>query len=90
MIKMIPTALRLLFLSALLLGPTELVWCAEKTSKLAPVRIAYVSRSILDMPYVIARERGFFREEGLDVGDCVTVELIGVDPERGFIDFRRL
>jgi NitT/TauT family transport system substrate-binding protein len=26
-----------------------------------------VSRSILDMPYVIARDRGFFREEGLDV-----------------------
>ena len=27
----------------------------------------YVSRSILDMPYVIARDRGFFREEGLEV-----------------------
>jgi NitT/TauT family transport system substrate-binding protein len=67
MIKMIPTALRLLALSTLLLGATEPAWCAEKTSKLAPVRIAYVSRSILDMPYVIARDRGFFREEGLDV-----------------------
>ncbi|MCE3242797.1 MAG: hypothetical protein K0Q83_3304, partial [Deltaproteobacteria bacterium] len=67
MIKIIPTALRLLLLSTLLLGATELAWCAEKTSKLAPVRIAYVSRSILDMPYVIARDRGFFREEGLDV-----------------------
>jgi NitT/TauT family transport system substrate-binding protein len=40
---------------------------AEKAGKLAPVRIAYVSRSILDMPYVIARDRGFFREEGLEV-----------------------
>lgn len=39
---------------------------AEKSVKLAPVRIAYVSRSILDMPYMIARDRGFFREEGLD------------------------
>lgn len=67
MIKMMPTALRLLALSTLLIGATEIAWCAEKTGKLAPVRIAYVSRSILDMPYVIARDRGFFREEGLDV-----------------------
>jgi NitT/TauT family transport system substrate-binding protein len=67
MIKMIPTALRILALSTLLIGATELAWCAEKTNKFASVRIAYVSRSILDMPYVIARDRGFFREEGLDV-----------------------
>lgn len=67
MIKMIPTALRLLALSTLLIAATELAWCAEKSSKLASVRIAYVSRSILDMPYVIARDRGFFREEGLEV-----------------------
>jgi NitT/TauT family transport system substrate-binding protein len=40
---------------------------AEKSTKLGPVRIAYVSRSILDMPYMIARDRGFFREEGLEV-----------------------
>ena len=40
---------------------------AEKSAKLATVRIAYVSRSILDMPYMIARDRGFFREEGLEV-----------------------
>lgn len=42
-------------------------WSAEKSAKLASVRIAYVSRSILDMPYMVARDRGFFREEGLDV-----------------------
>ena len=34
--------------------------------KLAPLRIAIVSRSTLDMPFFVARERGFFREEGLD------------------------
>ena len=32
-------------------------------------------------------ERGF---QGLDVGDKVRVELISVDVERGFIDFRGL
>jgi len=30
------------------------------------VHIGYVSRSILDMPYMIARDRGLFREEGLE------------------------
>lgn len=45
----------------------EAVQAAEKSSKLPPIRIAYVSRSILDMPYMIARDRGFFREEGLEV-----------------------
>ena len=29
------------------------------------------------------------RDEGLDVGDRVRVELIGTDVERGFIDFAR-
>src|SRR5262249_3758513 len=24
---------------------------------------------------------------GLDVGDCIAVQLVGVDPARGFIDF---
>jgi ABC-type nitrate/sulfonate/bicarbonate transport system substrate-binding protein len=41
-------------------------WSAEKPAKLARVRIAYVSRSTLDMPFIIARERGYFREEGLE------------------------
>ena len=39
---------------------------AEKSAKLATVRIGYVSRSILDMPFIIARDRGLFREEGLE------------------------
>jgi len=41
-------------------------WSAERSAKLASVRIGYVSRSILDIPYIIARDRGFFREEGLE------------------------
>jgi NitT/TauT family transport system substrate-binding protein len=48
-------------LVAVAIGPTA--WAAEKS---APVRIGYVSRSILDMPYIIARDRGLFREEGLE------------------------
>jgi ABC-type nitrate/sulfonate/bicarbonate transport system substrate-binding protein len=44
----------------------EIAWAAEKAAKLATVRIGYVSRSILDMPYIIARDRGLFREEGLE------------------------
>lgn len=44
----------------------EVAWAAEKSAKLAPVRIGYVSRSILDMPFIIARDRGYFREEGLE------------------------
>ncbi len=40
---------------------------AEKSAKLIPVRIAVVSRSTLDMTFFVAREKGFFREEGLEV-----------------------
>jgi ABC-type nitrate/sulfonate/bicarbonate transport system substrate-binding protein len=39
---------------------------AEKPGKLIPVRIGIVSRSTLDMPFYVARDRGFFREEGLE------------------------
>ena len=42
---------------------SEEICSAEKSAKLAPVRIGYVSRSILDMPFIIARDRGYFREE---------------------------
>jgi ABC-type nitrate/sulfonate/bicarbonate transport system substrate-binding protein len=45
---------------------TEGLRAAEKSAKLATVRIGYVSRSILDMPFIIARDRGLFREEGLE------------------------
>ncbi len=44
----------------------SLVWAAERTTKLTPVRIAVVSRGTLDLPLWVARERGFFRDEGID------------------------
>ena len=53
-----------LFAIFLFLGATA--FAAEKSAKLPLVRIGYVSRSILDMPYMIARDRGLFREEGLE------------------------
>ena len=48
------------------LGANNALHAAEKSAKLIPLRIAYVSRSTLDMPFIIARDRGFFREEGLE------------------------
>jgi ABC-type nitrate/sulfonate/bicarbonate transport system substrate-binding protein len=42
------------------------VWPAEKITKPVPVRIAVVSRGTLDLPFWVARERGFFRDEGID------------------------
>lgn len=39
---------------------------AEKSAKLTPVRIAVVSRGTLDLPFWVAKERGFFRDEGIE------------------------
>ena len=55
----------ILVLPVLLVAVGEIP-AAEKSAKLPPVRIGYVSRSILDMPFIIARDRGYFREEGLE------------------------
>ena len=41
-------------------------FCAEQPGKPTPVRLGIVSRSTLDMPFYVARERNFFREEGLE------------------------
>jgi ABC-type nitrate/sulfonate/bicarbonate transport system substrate-binding protein len=59
-------AFSLLVLLTFIVITKEIAWTAEKSAKLSTVRIGYVSRSILDMPYIIARDRGFFREEGLE------------------------
>jgi len=61
---------------------------AEKSAKLAPVRIAYVSRSILDLPFVIARDRGLFREEGLEAELIFTNAIQSVQAViAGSVDF---
>lgn len=58
----------ILFLVSLTFIPAimESAFSAERPGKLTPLRIAIVSRSTLDMPYFVARERGFFRAEGLE------------------------
>ena len=60
------SAFSLLVLLTFIAITNQTNWAAEKSAKLAPVRIGYVSRSILDMPFMIARDRGYFREEGLE------------------------
>jgi NitT/TauT family transport system substrate-binding protein len=40
---------------------------AESADKLIPMRMGLAARSTTSMPYFVAKERGFFREEGLDV-----------------------
>lgn len=56
---------RNLLLAILLCLPSALD-AAEKIARLTTFRIAYVSRSTLDMPFMIARDRGYYREEGLE------------------------
>jgi len=66
MAKIRQAAFSLLVLLTFIAITKDFTWSAEKSAKLATVRIGYVSRSILDMPYIIARDRGLFREEGLE------------------------
>jgi ABC-type nitrate/sulfonate/bicarbonate transport system substrate-binding protein len=54
----------LIILISSILGPTA--FSAERPGKLIPVRMGIVSRSTLDMPFYVAQDRGFFREEGLE------------------------
>jgi ABC-type nitrate/sulfonate/bicarbonate transport system substrate-binding protein len=61
------TAIVLLFVASIAAcAATRSAYSAERPGKAIPVRIGVVSRSTLDMPYYVARDRGFFREEGLE------------------------
>jgi ABC-type nitrate/sulfonate/bicarbonate transport system substrate-binding protein len=60
-------AILLLSVSSILVSSaTKSTFSAERPGKLSPVRIGIVSRSTLDMPFYVARDRNFFREEGLE------------------------
>jgi NitT/TauT family transport system substrate-binding protein len=56
----------LLFSLSLFQFGTQRVFSAEKPGKLTLLRIAVPSRSATIMPFFVARERGFFRDEGFD------------------------
>src|SRR5262245_60873578 len=51
----------------LMLCRTENTFSAEGSDKLTKVRMGLAARSTTSMPFFVAKERGFFREEGLDV-----------------------
>jgi ABC-type nitrate/sulfonate/bicarbonate transport system substrate-binding protein len=59
-------AILLVSVSSIISAAAKFSFSAEKPPKLIPVRIGVVSRSTLDMPFFVARDRGFFREEGLE------------------------
>jgi NitT/TauT family transport system substrate-binding protein len=52
---------------ALLNAAAKPVFAAESSDKLIRVRMGLAARSTTSMPFFVAKERGFFREEGLDV-----------------------
>ena len=60
----------IVFLSALFSCRAQSAFGAASARKLMAVRIGTVSRSTLDMPFLVARDRGLFREEGC-AGDRV-------------------
>ncbi len=67
------TLLRIVIVMGMALsqGPSLLTakgaFAAETSDKLTRVRMGLAARSTTSMPFFVAKERGFFREEGLDV-----------------------
>lgn len=57
----------LFFVTFSLLALTTNVFSAESSGNLTRVRMGLAARSTTSMPFFVARERGFFREEGLEV-----------------------
>ncbi|HVO91402.1 MAG TPA: ABC transporter substrate-binding protein [Terriglobales bacterium] len=53
--------------SGLWIASIQSAFAAEAGEKLIRVRMGLAARSTTSMPFFVAKERGFFREEGLDV-----------------------
>lgn len=53
--------------AVLVLAPARYLYPADGAGNLTRVRMGLAARSTTSMPYFVAKERGFFREEGLDV-----------------------
>jgi len=65
---MIAQILLLLLVSIVLFGsPAPNTFSAEGPQKRTLVRMGLAARSTTSMPFFVAKERGFFREEGLEV-----------------------
>ena len=60
-------AILVLLSSAPRLTLIENVFAADTSEKLTKVRMGLAARSTTSMPFFVAKERGFFREENLDV-----------------------
>jgi len=60
-------AVLLLISTSLLPAKTEKAFSADSSDKLTRIRIGLAARSTTTMPFFVARERGFFREESLEV-----------------------
>src|SRR3970040_2403987 len=56
----------LLIVLVLIPSVSREAFSAEGAAKLTPLRIGIAARSATVMPLFVARERGFYREEGLD------------------------
>ncbi len=67
MIKTKRFATLLMTAIALMLCRTESAFAAEGSGNLTRVRMGLAARSTTSMPFFVAKERGFFREEGLEV-----------------------
>ena len=65
------TALRIAILAFLTFSPqlcsVENIFAGDAPEKLTRVRMGLAARSTTSMPFFVAKERGFFREEGLEV-----------------------
>jgi NitT/TauT family transport system substrate-binding protein len=55
------------FVSTLVSFGARSAFSADASGKLTSVRMGLAARSTTSMPFFVAKERGFFREEGLDV-----------------------
>src|SRR5262245_17501997 len=75
MIRTKPFATLLMTAIGLLLCGTENAFSAEGSDNLTRVRMGLAARSTTSMPFFVAKERGFFREEGLDV-ELIVIQAI--------------
>jgi NitT/TauT family transport system substrate-binding protein len=67
MIKTVRFTTLVILAIGLVLASRQILYSADTSGKLTLVRMGLAARSTTTMPYFVAKERGYFREEGLDV-----------------------